>query len=77
MSVLQITKSANVVVIWFDDYKMNLILDDGRELSVPINWFPSLRDATVEQRNNWRFIGDGEGIHWEDLDEDILVEGLL
>lgn len=77
MSVLQITKSAIAVVIWFDDNKMNLILDDGRELSVPINWFPSLRDATVEQRNNWRFIGDGEGIHWEDLDEDILVEGLL
>ena len=77
MSVLQITKSAIAVVIWFDDIKMYLTLDDGRELSVPINWFPSLRDATIEQRNNWRFIGDGEGIHWEDLDEDILVEGLL
>jgi hypothetical protein len=56
---------------------MYLILDDGRELTVPINWFPTLRDATSEERNNWRFIGDGEGIHWEDLDEDILVEGLL
>ena len=77
MSVLQITKSTNAVNICFDDIKMYLVLDDGRELSVPINWFPSLRDATLEQRNNWRFIGDGEGIHWEDLDEDILVEGLL
>jgi hypothetical protein len=77
MSVLQITKSANAVNIWFDDIKMYLILDDGRELTVPINWFPSLRDATPEQRKKWRFIGDGEGIHWEDLDEDILVEGLL
>lgn len=77
MSVLQITKSANAVEVWFDDIKMYLILDDGRELTVPINWFPSLRDATSVERNNWRFIGDGEGIHWEDLDEDILVEGLL
>jgi hypothetical protein len=77
MSVLQITKSANAVDIWFDDIKMYLILDDGRELTVPIDWFPSLRDATPAQRNKWRFIGDGEGIHWEDLDEDILVEGLL
>ena len=73
MSALQITKSTNAVNIWFDDIKMVLILDDGRELSIPINWFPSLRDATPEQRNNWRFIGDGEGIHWDDLDEDILV----
>ena len=77
MSVLQITKSTNAVNICFDDIKMYLVLDDGRELSVPLNWFPSLRDSTPEQRNNWRFIGDGEGIHWEDLDEDILVEGLL
>ncbi len=77
MSVLQITKSANATKVWFDDIKMYLVLDDGRELSVPIDWFPSLRDATPEQRNSWRLIGDGEGIHWEDLDEDILVEGLL
>ena len=77
MSVLQITKSTNAVNVWFDQLKMYLSLEDGRELSVPIDWFPSLRDATAKQRNNWRLIGDGEGIHWEDLDEDILVEGLL
>lgn len=77
MKTLQITKSANAINLWFDDIKMYLTLSDGRELSVPIEWFPSLRDATQEQRKNWRFIGDGEGIHWEELDEDILVEGLL
>ena len=77
MSILQISKSTNAVSIWFDNNKMHLVLDDGRELSVPINWFPTLRDATSEQRNNWRFIGDGEGIHWDELDEDILVENLL
>lgn len=77
MSVLQISKSANAVNIWFDEIRMNLVLDDGRELSVPIDWFPSLRDATPEQRNNYRFIGDGEGIHWEDLDEDLSVTGIM
>ena len=40
MSVLQIIKSTNTVNIWFDDIKLYLILDDGRELSVPLNWFP-------------------------------------
>lgn len=77
MSTLHIKKSANASHLWFDDQSMHLILDDGRELSVPIDWFPSLRDASPQQRENWRFIGDGEGIHWEDMDEDILVEGLL
>jgi hypothetical protein len=50
---------------------------DGRSLSVPIEWFPRLRDATPEQRNNWRLIGSGTGIHWPDIDEDISVAGLL
>ena len=56
---------------------MHIFLEDGREISIPIDWFPSLRDASKEQRDNWRLIYDGEGIHWEDLDEDILVEALL
>jgi len=77
MNILTITKLTNATNIWFDDIKMYVLLEDGRELSIPIDWFPTLRDATNEQRNNWRFIGGGEGIHWDDLDEDILVEGLL
>ena len=52
-------------------------LEDGRSLSVPIEWFPRLRDATPEQRNAWRLIGPGTGIHWPDIDEDISVAGLL
>ncbi len=52
-------------------------LGDGRSLSVPIEWFPRLHDATPEQRNHWRLIGPGTGIHWPDLDEDISVAGLL
>jgi hypothetical protein len=50
---------------------------DGREVSAPLEWFPRLRDATEAERNNWRLIGGGVGIHWEDLDEDLSVAGLL
>ena len=52
-------------------------LVDGREISVPLEWFPRLRDATLEQRAHWRLIGGGIGIHWERVDEDISVESLL
>ncbi|WOK08420.1 DUF2442 domain-containing protein [Imperialibacter roseus] len=77
MSILTSYKSSNAVDIWFDDLKMFVRLDDGREVAIPLDWFPNLREATEKQRNNWRLIGGGEEIHWEDLDEDILVEGLL
>jgi hypothetical protein len=52
-------------------------LEDGRSLTVPLEWFPRLRDGNPAQRNNWRLIGPGTGIHWLDLDEDISVAGLL
>jgi hypothetical protein len=52
-------------------------LSDGRTVSVPLAWFPRLLHGTSEERNTWRLIGDGEGIHWSDLDEDISVENLL
>jgi hypothetical protein len=77
MSISIINKSANATDIWFDENKMHITLEDGREISIPIDWFPTLRDASKDHRDNWRLIGDGEGIHWEDLDEDILVEALL
>jgi hypothetical protein len=77
MSTLQIKKSTIAIDVWFENQNMHIALDDGRELSVPVEWFPTLRDANKHQLENWRFIGEGEGIHWEDLDEDILVETLL
>jgi len=52
-------------------------LSDGRTISVPLAWYPRLTVASCTERNNWRLIGKGYGIHWEDLDEDISVEGLL
>lgn len=63
--------------IWFDDLMMHVRLTDGREISVPLEWFPRLRDATPEQRKNYRMIGKGIGIHWEEIDEDLSVAGLL
>jgi len=52
-------------------------LTDGRTISAPIAWYPRLLHATPDERNNWRLIGKGEGIHWPDLDEDISVENIL
>ena len=52
-------------------------LSDGRTISVPLSWYPRLIHARPEERNNWRLIGAGEGVHWPDLDEDISVEMLL
>jgi hypothetical protein len=52
-------------------------LSDGRTISVPLAWFPRLVYASPTERKNWKLIGSGHGIHWEDIDEDISVEGLL
>jgi Protein of unknown function (DUF2442) len=59
------------------DELLRIVLADGRELAVPLEWFPRLRDANPEQRRNWRLIGGGQGIHWPDVDEDVAVATLL
>lgn len=56
---------------------LSVDLSDGRTISVPLAWFPRLLQSTPEERNNWRLIGKGLGIHWEDIEEDISVEGFL
>ena len=56
---------------------LSVDLSDGRTISAPLGWYPRLEHATEQERRNWRFIGRGYGIHWEDIDEDISVEGLL
>lgn len=52
-------------------------LSDGRTITAPLAWFPRLAHGTARERNHWRLIGGGEGIHWPALDEDISVENLL
>ncbi|MEZ4680733.1 MAG: DUF2442 domain-containing protein [Caldilineaceae bacterium] len=68
--------------ILIDDVDVNedtltVELSDGRSLQVPLAWYPRLYNGTSIERKNWRLIGRGEGIHWQDLDEDVSVEGLL
>ena len=59
------------------DDTLSVDLSDGRTISVPLAWFPRLVHASQEERKNWKLIGKGQGIHWEDIDEDISVENLL
>ena len=54
-----------------------VLLDDGRTVSAPLDWYPRLAHASPAERDNWRMIGSGEGIHWPDLDEDVRVTDLL
>ena len=65
------------VGVELDDDVLAVDIADGRKLTVPLAWFPRLLHATRAQRDNWRLIGDGQGIHWPDLDEDLSVLGLL
>ena len=59
------------------DDRLVVILADGRELAAPLTWFPRLKEASEVQRQNWRLIDGGHGIHWLDVDEDISVASLL
>ena len=59
------------------DDTLSVELSDGRTVSVPLTWFPRLVHGTPAEREDWRLIGRGEGVHWEALDEDISVESLL
>lgn len=59
------------------DESLAVTLADGRTLSLPLKWYPRLQHGTPAERNNWRLVGDGVGIHWPDLDEDLSVEGFL
>jgi hypothetical protein len=61
----------------FDPDRLRVSLDDGREIAVPLAWFPRLSAASPEQLSAWCLIGGGVGIHWEAVDEDLLVAGLL
>lgn len=75
-SIIEAQKpEASEVKITDDSLSVNL--NDGRTITVPLVWFPRLLEATRDELENYRFIGNGEGIHWDDLDEDISIWGLL
>ena len=70
-------KPAKATDLWFSDHKLFVLLIDGREIGVPLEWFPKLQSASAEDLQQWRFIGDGIGIHWESLNEDLSIDGML
>jgi hypothetical protein len=63
--------------IWFDEESLCMRLSDGRELKVPLEFYPRLKQASRKQRENFQLIGLGTGIHWPDIDEDLSVEGIV
>ena len=71
------TKIPNAISVEVSGKALSVKLSDGRTVSIPVDQYPRLAHATKQERANWRIIGRGHGIHWEDLDEDISVEGLL
>jgi len=76
MSIL-IENEPQAYAIGFTDDSMIVRLKDGRTLDVPLVWYPSLEEATQEQREDYLLIGDGEGIHWPQIDEDLSIKGFL
>ena len=77
MTTLTLRTEPLAIDVAVNETVLHVTLDDGRELSVPVEWFPRLRDASDTDRADWRLIGRGEGIHWPAVDEDISVRGLL
>lgn len=74
-SVQRIDPRATAVEVTDDE--LSVTLADGRRLRVPLVWYPRLLHAVAAQRRNWELIGDGQGIHWPEIDEDLSVAGLL
>ncbi len=71
------TRVADLVSVAVTSDDLTAELSDGRKISVPLSWYPRLLHATREERDNWRLIGRGEGVHWPDLDEDVSAENLV
>jgi len=63
--------------VYFQKKFLCVVLDDGREVKVPLEFYPRLKHATPAQRKNYHLIGQGTGIHWPDIDEDLSIEGIV
>lgn len=74
-SPIEIRALARAVAVTEDE--LTVWLADGRTVTVPLVWFPRLLTANAQAREKWELLGDGEGIHWPEIDEDLSVEGLL
>lgn len=70
-------RGIRAISVEITDDTLSVDLADGRTIAVPLAWYPRLHHGTPAERAKWRLIGMGEGIHWDDLDEDVSVENLL
>lgn len=70
-------KMLNIQLVEVTQESLTVDLNDGRSLRVPLLWYPRLFHAKQTERENWQLIGKGQGIHWEEIDEDISLENLL
>ena len=77
MNSLVLKNNPRAMAVVCSDDELRVSLTDGRWLSVPIVWFPRLAHASASERANYELLGEGEGIHWPSLDEDISVAGLI
>jgi hypothetical protein len=76
-SPLKIYREPVAIEVTFAEDMICLVLDDGREVKTPLEFYPRLAKATNEQLENFRLLGGGTGIHWEDLDEDLSVDSIV
>jgi len=77
MSTLEVEVNPLAEGVDFTADELIVSLVDGRKVSVPLTWYPRLAAADDEQRARWELLGDGQGIHWPDIDEDLSVSGIL
>ncbi len=70
-------ETVSILAVRISENMLTVDLQDGRSVSAPLSWYPRLLHGSAIERKNWRIIGNGEGIHWPDLDEDISLRGLL
>ena len=77
MAILARTADERVAAVKFTKETISVTLKDGRTITVPLAWYPRLAHGNSAERNNWRLIGGGRGIHWPEIDEDISIANLL
>jgi len=77
MNTLAVELHPQAINIEYTDSLLIVELADGRSISAPLVWFPRLSKASKEQLGNWQLLGNGEGVHWPGIDEDLSVAGLL
>ena len=77
MPISTVVSDPRVKDVRFTDENLEVVLRDGRKISVPVSWFPRLASASHEDRLVWELSAAGHGVHWPLIDEDLSVEGLL